>query len=265
MFSKMVTPVWEVITSVQNDLVRSFCKLKEKKYRNIEQRFIVEGYHLVEEAYRAKQLEVVLSRNKDILTQYSCVKCYHVTDAIIEKLSNTVHPQPIVGIVRKKCYDISNIEAILTKATVKLIILDEVKDPGNLGTIIRTAAGLGYDMLCLSEETVDLYNDKTIRSSQGALFKIPIIRIDLYGLIPLLKREQVICYGTSLQQAIDVRKVFKPKRFALCFGNEAHGVREPVLRLMDQNIQLSMHRDVESFNVMVASSIVMYEFIRNEE
>ena len=151
---------------------------------------------------------------------------------------------------------------ILSKEAAKLVILDEINDPGNLGTIIRTTAALGYDGIILSKNTVDLYNDKVLRSTQGVLFKIPIFIDVLEEIIPILKRNGVKCIGTSLKKSVTLDKVKKTNKFAICLGNEARGVSDNVLNLMDQNIRIEMKNDVESLNVSIAGSIIMYELAK---
>ena len=111
----------------------------------------------------------------------------------------------------------------------------------------------------MSNDCVDLYNEKVVRSTQGVLFKIPIVRGDLIDMIQLFKKSNIICYGTSLNKAYDLEKADKFSRFAICVGNEARGVRDEILSLMDYHIQIPMQNDVESLNVAVALGIIMYE------
>lgn len=252
------------ITSVNNEKVKYFNSLLDKKIRNKEKLFLIEGYHLLEEAAKTSALKAVISSNDQDLLKFKNVQKYLVTDAIIDKLSNTKTPQKILGVVMTLNSTVSDLLNILSKKDVKLVLLDEINDPGNLGTIIRTTAALGYDAIIMSKNTVDLYNDKVIRATQGVLFKIPIFIDNLNEIIPILKKNKVKCFGTSLKKSVLLEQTDRISRFAICFGNEARGVREDILQLMDQNIRIEMKNDVESLNVSVAASIIMYEFTKKK-
>ena len=158
-------------------------------------------------------------------------------------------------------HNITNLVTIIKEINTKLIMLDDVNDPGNLGTIIRSAAGLGYDGIIMSPNTVDLYNEKVIRSTQGVMFKIPIIKANLQEVIKLLKKEKVFCIGTALTNAKDVKHITKKDKFAICLGNEAKGISKEVLDSMDENVRIAMKNDVESLNVSIAAGIIMYEMM----
>ena len=251
----------KTITSVKNEYIIKLQKLSNKKERKSQQLFIVEGLHLVEES--KDRLVAVLSTDEKLLKNYSC-DTYLVTEEIIKKLSNTVTPQNILGVVRMLNHDIKLLDSIIKNKNVKILMLDNINDPGNLGTIIRTSAGLGMSAVVMSEDTVDLYNDKVLRSTQGSLYKLPIIKADLENVIKLFKKNNITCYGTSLRNAKSIHEVKKSNKFAVIVGNEANGVRENILSLTDCNIKLPMKHNVESLNVSIAASIIMYEFIREE-
>lgn len=224
-------------------------------------RFIVEGYHLVNEASKTNLLEAIISTDEKELKKINNVKRYLVNDAIINKIATTKNPQNILGIVKMLDHNITNLVPIIKENKTKLIMLDDVNDPGNLGTIIRTAAGLGYDGIIMSPNTVDLYNEKVIRSTQGVMFKIPIIKANLQEVIKLLKKEKVFCIGTALTNAKDVKHITKKDKFAICLGNEAKGISKEVLDNMDENVKIAMKNDVESLNVSIAAGIIMYEMM----
>ena len=247
------------ITSTNNEKIKYFINLKDKAFRKETQKFLIEGYHLVEEAKKAQVLEAIITSDEKIVNVFSDFNVYFVNDAIIKKLSSTKTPQPIIGVVKMLNHSTTKLYTILKKEKVKLVLLDEINDPGNLGTIIRTVAGLGYDAIGMNNECVDIYNEKVIRSTQGALFKIPIIRGDLLSIIGELKKAQVKCLGTALNGANELEKVQKIDRFAICVGNEARGISKDVLQVMDDNIKITMHNDVESLNVAIALAILMYK------
>lgn len=249
------------ITSTSNETIKYFISLNDKKTRMNEKRFIVEGYHLVNEASKTNLLEAVISSDEKELKKINNVKRYLVNDAIINKIATTKNPQNILGIVKMLDHNITNLIPIIKENKTKLIMLDDVNDPGNLGTIIRTAAGLGYDGIIMSPNTVDLYNEKVIRSTQGVMFKIPIIKANLQEVIKLLKKEKVFCIGTALTNAKDVKHITKKDKFAICLGNEAKGISKEVLDNMDENVKIAMKNDVESLNVSIAAGIIMYEMM----
>lgn len=249
------------ITSTSNETIKYFISLNDKKTRMNAKRFIVEGYHLVNEASKTNLLEAVISSDEKELKKINNVKRYLVNDAIINKIATTKNPQNILGIVKMLDHNITNLVPIIKENKTKLIMLDDVNDPGNLGTIIRTAAGLGYDGIIMSPNTVDLYNEKVIRSTQGVMFKIPIIKANLQEVIKLLKKEKVFCIGTALTNAKDVKHITKKDKFAICLGNEAKGISKEVLDNMDENVKIAMKNDVESLNVSIAAGIIMYELM----
>lgn len=249
------------ITSTSNETIKYFISLNDKKTRMNAKRFIVEGYHLVNEASKTNLLEAIISTDEKELKKINNVKRYLVNDAIINKIATTKNPQNILGIVKMLDHNITNLVPIIKENKTKLIMLDDVNDPGNLGTIIRTAAGLGYDGIIMSPNTVDLYNEKVIRSTQGVMFKIPIIKANLQEVIKLLKKEKVFCIGTALTNAKDVKHITKKDKFAICLGNEAKGISKEVLDNMDENVRIAMKNDVESLNVSIAAGIIMYEMM----
>lgn len=249
------------ITSTSNETIKYFISLNDKKTRMNAKRFIVEGYHLVNEASKTNLLEAIISTDEKELKKINNVKRYLVNDAIINKIATTKNPQNILGIVKMLDHNITNLVPIIKENKTKLIMLDDVNDPGNLGTIIRTAAGLGYDGIIMSPNTVDLYNEKVIRSTQGVMFKIPIIKANLQEVIKMLKKEKVFCIGTALTNAKDVKHITKKDKFAICLGNEAKGISKEVLDNMDENVKIAMKNDVESLNVSIAAGIIMYEIM----
>lgn len=249
----------KIINSLQNETIKYFTKLNEKAFRKQEQKFIVEGKHLVEEALKTSLVETIISSDINYLNQVEGIEKYLVNDNIIKKISNTKNPQNVLGIV--KMFDTTEkiLEEELKKTKSSLVMFDDINDPGNLGTLIRTAAALGYNGIILSNSSVDIYNDKTVRASQGSIFKTKIIYTDLEKIIKTLKKNNYTLIGTSLKHSVLLEDVKKEEKFVICLGNEARGISDKVLNLMDANIKLTMHNDVESLNVMVAGSIIMYE------
>lgn len=247
----------KTIQSISNPLIQQLFLLKDKSERLKKKQFLIEGYHLVEEASKLNLLEMVLSTNKDSLENINTNEKYLVTDNIIKKLSTTKTPQDIIGVVSIK--DLCSFEELLNKDNLKLVILDDVSDPGNLGTIIRTSCALGYDAIISSPQTVDYYNEKVIRSTQGAIFKLPLFKMDLIELIEKLKIHHIYIFGTSLKSSKSIKNLNHYDKYAIIFGNEAHGISDKVLSATDLNVIIPMESDVESLNVGVASAIIMWE------
>lgn len=249
----------KVLNSLNNPLIKDVLKLRDKKEREEKGLFIIEGYHLVEEANKAGLLQSVFSINECDLNKFDCSEKYLVNEGIIKKLSSTHNPQGIVGI-SKININTSNIDNLINKENVKLVILDDVSDPGNMGTIIRTAAGLGYSAVISSQSSVDYYNDKTVRATQGSLYKIPLFKTNLVSLISKLKNSGVLVYGCALYNSVSIKEVEKGNKIALVFGNEAHGINNDILSITTKNIVIPMENDVESLNVSTASAISMWYF-----
>ena len=237
-----------LITSLENSKIKKYLKLKIKKYREIEKLFIIEGEHLVEEANNCNKLYDLLvldGYNYDINFPYT-----NVSLNIMKKLSDMESVPKVIGIVKIE----DNNEIIGDR----VLLLDSVRDPGNLGTIIRSSVAFNVSDIILSLDSVDLYNDKVIRSSQGMIFKVNVIRRDLKDVIKELKEKDYLILGTSVVNGIDARTI-KPNKYALVMGNEGRGVRPEIIDMCDKNIYISMNKQCESLNVGVATSIIIYE------
>ena len=236
------------INSVNNDYIKLLNKLKDKKNRIQEKKFLIEGFHLVEEAYKANKLIQILTTK--YVSQFESIEQIIVSEPIIEKLSFTKNPQGIIGV----CEMSSNKEI---KGS-KILLLDNVNDPGNLGTLIRSSLGFYIDTIVLSEDCVDLYNDKTIRATQGAMFNINIIVADLKNVIDVLQKQNIKVIGTSLQSSKNLKEIEKIDKYAILLGNEANGVKGELLEKTNFNVRIEMNNKLESLNVSVAGSIIMY-------
>ena len=237
-----------IITSLENKEIKRITKLKSKKYRDELQEFIVEGEHLVEESYKNKVLKkIILLENTDIDID---VEKIYVNHDIMKKISNLDSPPKVIGICK-----------LLKEKEIgdRVLILDGIQDPGNLGTIIRSAVAFNIDTIILSNDTVDMYNSKVIRSTQGMLFYINIIRTDLMEVLPELKKNNYTIYTTNVTNGIDIKKCEKQNKFALIVGNEGNGVSKKVSDYADYTIYIKTNNNVESLNVAVATSILLYE------
>lgn len=236
-------------TSIDNKKIKDIKKLNTKKYRDKTNKFLVEGEHLVLEAYKAGCLEeLILEQNElfplDVETNY-------VTNNVLNYISELETPQKIIGICKKKeTYELGD----------RLLILDDIQDPGNLGTIIRSSVAFNIDTIILSNNSVDLYNSKVIRATQGLLFHINIIRCDLLLELPKLSDLGYYIYGTKVTYGKDLKLLEKKSKFAIIMGNEGNGMHDETQELCDEFIYINMNDSVESLNVGVATSIILYEF-----
>lgn len=243
-----------LITSLDNDRIKKYVRLKEKKYRDQENQFIVEGMHLVLEAYR-KGIIVELILEQDEVCMLDSPKVY-VSREIIKKISTLETPVNIMALCNK----------ITPKTDIgsHLLLLDKIQDPGNLGTIIRSSKAFNVDTIILGDDSVDMYNPKVIRATQGIMFHINIINGDLRNIIPKLKEKEIPIYGTHVEFGEDIRNLRKKdkEKYALVMGNEGNGVSSDILELCDTYLCIEMNHEVESLNVAIATSILLYELSR---
>ncbi|MGN1388229.1 MAG: TrmH family RNA methyltransferase [Bulleidia sp.] len=239
----------EKIESLQNAKVREWTALHEKKERDRTGRFLAEGEHLIEEAVSAGIAELVISDLEDI--PFHGIRQVLVAPKVMKKLSANVSGAHLIAVCRKPSSEIASLH--------RLLLLDGIQDPGNLGTLIRTAVSFSFDGVCCSEDTCDFYNEKTIRSTQGALFHIPLIRTDLKELISRLREQGVKVIATALDASIPFASLEESEKMAFVLGNEGQGVTAEIQKAADERIRIEMN-GFESLNVAVAGGIVMYRF-----
>lgn len=238
----------EVITSLDNKKIKNYAKLLQKKYRDLSDVYLAEGEHLVEEALEENMLvEVIVTpdyeKTYDVLTTV-------VTYEVLKKLVTSKSPQRIVGIVRKKKEE---------QISGKVLLLDDISDPGNLGTIIRSSVAFGVNTIVLSEGSVDLYNEKVLRATEGMIYKVNIVRRELSSVIDELKSDGYLVIGTKVTDGDNVKNIDKNNKIALVMGNEGQGVSKKILDKCDKYIYINMNSNCESLNVGVATSIILYE------
>mgnify|MGYP003897956593 FL=1 len=241
-----------MITSVKNELVKKYVKLMQsKKERDTLGLFVVEGEHLVQEAIRENLLVEVLISDKKYHA-YEEYPHHYVSREVIEKICETVTPQGIIGLCHKP-------NSAKFNKYERLLLIDNIQDPGNMGTIIRTCDAFNYDGIIINTETVDVYNPKVVRSTQGALFRVNIIRKPLDEAINELKSLGVKVFGTSLNGK-NLSSIKQEVQMAFILGNEAKGVNPKYINMTDGNILIEMSGKAESLNVAVAAGIIMYNF-----
>jgi len=241
------------ITSVNNARVKAWVSLQRKKNRDQEGLYLVEGRHMVIEALDAGVAETVITTQDTI---YENVECVHVSEAVMKKLALTVTPQPVMAVCRR-------MDNTMSWQEERYLLLDGVQDPGNLGTLLRTGLSFGFNHIILSGNCVDVYNDKVLRSTQGAVFRVHLVRMALNEAITQLKANGVRIIGTALEGASDIRTVSTQGPLAVVMGNEGQGVSGKVLDVCDDLAYIPI-QNMESLNVAVAAGIAMYVFSGKE-
>lgn len=249
------------IESKQNALVKHWKKLvSTKKERDKTGEYIVEGFHLVEEALKNKEqiIQIIKREDVDLPLRWSLddVQLVEVTEAVAKEIAETETSQGIFAHCKQR--DISEAEKF---KWTKLLLIDSVQDPGNIGTMVRTADAAGIDAVILGKGCADLYNPKTLRSAQGSHFHLPVLRGNLLDWIEALKERQIPIYGTALENAVDYRNLDKHEKFALIVGNEGSGVQPELLEKTDQNVIIPIYGQAESLNVAVATGILLYKLM----
>lgn len=237
-----------IYTSTDNKKIKELKKLNIKKYRDQSNSFLVEGEHLVLEAYKKGLLEeLFLEENTKLDLD---VKTSYLSRNVIKFISELDNPSNIIGLCKKvEEKEIGN----------KVLVLDDIQDPGNFGTIIRSAVAFNINTIVVSNNTVDIYNSKVIRASQGMLFNINIIRRDLNVFVPELKKEGYQIYATKVNGGKSLKTIEKMEKFAIIMGNEGAGVSDNLMNLADEYLYIDMNSNCESLNVAVATSIILYE------
>ena len=240
-----------VITSVENKKVKDIIKLHNKKYRDLTNTFIVETQHLVEEAEKYGIVKELFLVEDEFVDRDDT---YFITKDIMKKISSMESPSNVLAVCEK-----SNSKEIIGS---KILLLDEIQDPGNLGTIIRSSVAFGVTTIILSNDTVDLYNPKVIRASEGMFCHINIITMDLEEAIKEIKERGIKVYGTNVVNGKEVNTISDKSSYALVMGNEGNGVKKHIQELCDENLYIPMNESCESLNVGVACSILLYELGR---
>ena len=236
-----------LITSLNNDVVKELVKLRDKKYRDKVNLFFVEGKDLCDIAYESGLLrEIYLVDGTN--NTYDGIPVTYVSIDVMKKISNMESESNYFGVCSKKVEEnIGN----------RILVLDDIQDPGNLGTIIRSAVAFNFDTIVVSEGTVDLYNPKVVRSTKGMLFNINIIRRDICSFLNGL--DEYTIYGTDVNNGINIRNENIGDKIAIVIGNEGRGISEKVKKFCHKYIYIGMNNKCESLNAGVSASIIMYE------
>ena len=246
------------IESTQNSLVKHWKKLvNTRKERDKTEEFLVEGEHLAEEALKSggSVLALIFREGTDLPVHWDTagVELIEITPDVEKEITDTEHPQGVYAQCKTPSYDDSE-----KQAWKSVLLIDAVQDPGNVGTMIRTADAAGIDAVFLGKGCADPFAPKTVRSAQGSHFHIPVIRGELGGEIDRLKEAGIPVYGTALEGAVPYDEPGRSDEFALVVGNEGSGVDPGLLAKADRRLMIPIRGQAESLNVAVAAGILLY-------
>ena len=259
----------QVISSKDNDLIKHIRKLKDKKYRDENNEYLIEGVKLIEEAVKenAEIKKVIVCDDTtrtyeiptNVMLEIAKYECVYVTEKIFNLITQVTNPQGIMAIVKK---NVTNSEIDYSQHII--VVLDGVQDPGNLGTILRTVDSVGLSQIIVSKETADAFNPKVVRSTMGAIFRVKIIESeDLQETIKQIKKHHFKLMVTSLQTDRSIYDIQLNKRI-IVIGNEANGVSKGIQDMADEKVKIPMLGKTESLNASVATGIILYEYVRQK-
>lgn len=256
-----------MITSTSNARVKELVQLQKKsKVRNEQGVFLVEGVKMYQEIPQEQLVKVYVSetfadkQKEEINRLKDRRKLEYLSDHVFQYVSDTKTPQGILCVVRQSTYCL---EDILEAEDAHLLVLDNLQDPGNLGTILRTAEGAGVTGIIISKESVDIYNPKVIRSTMGSIYRVPFVYVeDLKEAIEKVKAHGIFTYAAHLDGKNSYDKEDYTKKTAFLIGNEGNGLRKEIADLADTWIRIPMQGQVESLNAAIATSVLMFETAR---
>ena len=259
----------QTITSKDNELIKHIRKLKDKKYRDESNEYVVEGVKLVEEAVKenAKIKQIIVCEDTTrtyeipthIMLEIARYECISVSNKIFNIITQVTNPQGIMAIIEKNAQDTQ-----IDYTQDIIVALDDVQDPGNLGTILRTVDSIGLNQIIVSKGTADAFNSKVVRSTMGAIFRIKIIEVEnLAQEIKEMRKHHFKLMVTSLQTENSIYDIDFNKKI-IVIGNEANGVSKEIQDMADEKAKIPMLGRTESLNASVAAGVVMYEYVRQK-
>ena len=254
-----------VITSKDNEIVKNIRKLKEKKYRDETNSFIIEGIKIIEEAIeeKAEIRKIVVcneyenSFSKELLYKIAKYDVVYVSTNVFKMLTDVNNPQGILAVVSK------NKNENIDFSQDFYLLLDNIQDPGNMGTILRTADSINLNQIIVAKGTADCYNPKVVRSTMGAIFRVKVFECDLVDVIEKLKNNGIKVLATDLNTDNNLYNT-EFEKTAVVIGNEANGVSKEVLNISNDRIKIPMIGRTESLNAGVATGIILYEITRKK-
>lgn len=258
----------QIITSKDNESIKNIKKLKERKFRDLNNEYIIEGIKLIKEAIQERAIikrivicEECLANNvidDKLLYEIAKYDCLYVNKKIFESITDVSNPQGILAIVEK------NNKKPINYGEDIIVVLDDLQDPGNMGTILRTLDSANLSQIVVSKDTVDAYNPKVVRSTMGAIFRVNIIEANnLVETLKEMKKNKFKIMCTDLKAKKNIYEIDYNKKI-LVIGNEANGISKEILDIADEKIIIPMLGKTESLNASVATSIIVYEYIRRK-
>lgn len=259
----------EIINSLQNKTIKNAAKLSEKKYRQQTGLFMLEGIKLVQELVDSSwQIDSVfidknLTLSTDFLSELNtrCANLYYVTPEIIAKISDVSSAQGIVAVAHMHNHPA---EGCSLGEHDTVLLLENIQDPGNIGTIIRTAVATGVSAVIMTVDCADIYSPKVVRSSMGGLLRMPILIMDISEAIAYLRAQGFKIHVTSLHDATNLYSAQLSGKTAIVLGNEANGVSDYALAQADSKLFIPQIGKIESLNVSIAAGVIMYETLRQK-
>ena len=258
-----------IITSKDNETIKHIRKLKEKKYRDEFGEYIVEGIKLINEAIDEQQdVKTIIvcdncnkteEINQNSMYEVAKHKCIYVDEKVFHSITEVQNPQGILAVVGKQSK-----EKEIDFSEDMIVVLDDIQDPGNLGTILRTVDSVGLKQIIVSKKSGDVFNSKVVRSTMGAIFRVNVIESDnLVETIKQLKKHKFEVVSTSLDTDKSMYDI-EYNKTAIVIGNEANGVSKEIQEMSDKKIKIPMLGKTESLNASVATGIVLYEYVRQK-
>lgn len=260
-----------IISSKDNELIKNIKKLKEKKYRDINNQYIIEGIKLIKEAIIEKaniKLIVICEEclvdgtiDKNLLYEIAKYECIYVTEKIFTQISDVKAPQGILAIIEKGCK-----QGQIDYSEDIIIALDGIQDPGNLGTILRTVDSANLKQIIVSADTADCYNPKVVRSTMGSIFRIPVYRdIPADDVFAAMDSAVINTYAAVVDRdAVDIKTVDFRNGGGIVIGNEGNGLPEEIILKCTQRITIKMNGNIDSLNAAMATGIIMWELMKFE-
>jgi TrmH family RNA methyltransferase len=254
------------ITSIHNPRVKLWSQLLTKRGRESQNKYLLEGIHLIQEALLSQApLETILflidrglpPELQELNAQ--SVECIGVSEGVLAKCTETQTPQGVVAIARKL---LGSIEPLLDTANGLVIVVDGVQDPGNLGTIIRSADAVGATGVVLGAGTADLYNPKTVRATMGSMFHLPVLECDLLKLLPEVASQGIQIISSGLSAVNHCYEIDLTVATWIIVGNEGSGVSREIERFVSQSVIIPMRGKAESLNVAMAATVLLFESLR---
>lgn len=263
----------EIINSEQNQRIKFLKKLYRRKTRRQMGLLVLEGFRIIEEALKSQVVFDSIYMTPEFYEneegkwvvaeferRFATSNLILVRENILNSIADTRTPQGIIGVVQERKYELADVFA----AKELLLLLDRIQDPGNMGTIIRTAVAAGAGGIIILKGSVDIYNLKVLRSTMGAIFKIPLIQeVELEDFLGLLKESEYKLVSTDLSAEQYYYQLDYREPLILAIGNEAAGLREELLLNSDYRIKIPLLGDIESLNAAIATGIILYRFVEN--